>query len=378
MNILILTNQGGLAGSTQSMAYLAKGLADRGYCVVIGCRSDVWLTEAVKDSQVIWREVSFQGQIDRKGIRAIRDIVLEFNIQLINSQTARAGRLAALAKWYYGLKVGLFITRRQHPHHKAKRVRGISLRLISDHVIVVSQGVKKGLRQMGVPENHLTVIENGTPASKYELSNKIQEVEKLRKKHNLNPDDFVIGCVARRKEQIQLLKALNHLKKPVTLIFIGINENPEFSLVIDAYETPHRVLFLGEVPPEQTLYYYLLFSIKVLPSVIEGLSQSLLEAMALGVPVIATNAAGNPDLIQHQKNGLLFSNDNIIELAGCIQLLRDTPDLREALSKEGRKTALETFSLSRTIDRYEHFFKTFLAQSHPMAQACKGGSLAQG
>ncbi|MEM6299966.1 MAG: glycosyltransferase family 4 protein [Bacteroidota bacterium] len=362
MNVLLLTNQGGLAGSTQSIAYLAKGLAENGHSVVVGCRASVWLREALQNSSVIWREVRFKGQFDLKSMQAIRQIVEEFDIQIINSQTAKAGRVAAFTRWRYSLKSILLITRRQYPHPKAKWVRGLSLRLIADKVITVSEGVKAGILAMGVPEKKVTVIENGTPATKYDLPDLEKRVEKLRKKYQIDETSFVIGCVARRKSQEQLLETLKYLDFAVTVVFIGIEDTDEFRAIRETYTQAHRVIFLGKVPIQETLYHYPLFSVKVLPSLIEGLSQSLLEAMAMGVPVVATRAGGNPNLIRDNENGLLFDDQDTQLLAQHLKNLHQNHELRHKLTEAGKQTALEDFSIKKVISRYEDLFTTLLSE----------------
>jgi glycosyltransferase involved in cell wall biosynthesis len=123
------------------------------------------------------------------------------------------------------------------------------------------------------------------------------------------------------------------------------------------------VFFEGEVNSADVLSYYPIFSIKVLASNMEGLSQSLLEAMALGIPVIATNAAGNPDLVQHELNGLLFGDGDIEALSAAIIRLKSDPNFAKILRNQGKKTALETFSLQNTILGYEEYFHQLLKNS---------------
>ncbi|MDZ7371872.1 MAG: glycosyltransferase, partial [candidate division KSB1 bacterium] len=109
---------------------------------------------------------------------------------------------------------------------------------------------------------------------------------------------------------------------------------------------------------------YPLFDIKVLPSETEGLSQALLEAMALGVPVIAADAAGNPDLIRDGENGLLYKAGDSRHLAQQIERLLHDQALYRTLQENGRKTALDDFSIERTIERYEEAFTEIIRKRH--------------
>ena len=113
---------------------------------------------------------------------------------------------------------------------------------------------------------------------------------------------------------------------------------------------------------EETLNHYQIFDIDILASVMEGLSQSLLEAMYLGVPVVATRAAGNISLIKDYENGIFFENGDIEGLASAVKKIIDDENLRKKLIKNGMKTAKEDFSIERVILEYEEKFGLLLGK----------------
>lgn len=352
MNILFLTHQGGMAGSTFSIFYLARGLASRGHRVVVGCPEKVLLCELLQKTSIIHFPMAFVGKFDRLNMRQIREAIRKYDIQLINAQSGLDRYTSIFAKIFYRLNVAVIHTRRQKPMSMGFFLQTWLYHRGTDKIIAVSRGVKEGLIHLGIPAEHILVIPNGTPREKYEhIDPRI--VEDLRKKYALPPGERVIGCVSRLKQQDQLLEALTFIKRKLTVIFIGIKNVPNVILP----ETPvHRIIFAGHLPQEQTLAHYLLFDIKVLASNMEGLSQALLEAMALGVPVIATNASGNPDLIRDGENGLLFEEHNPRQLAAKIEALLDSPALCQKLAENGRRTALEEFSIENIIQRHERAY----------------------
>jgi glycosyltransferase involved in cell wall biosynthesis len=98
----------------------------------------------------------------------------------------------------------------------------------------------------------------------------------------------------------------------------------------------------------------------VLPSIIEGFSQTLLEAMAFNVPVIATRAAGNIDLIKNGWNGYLYENNHPQDLAQKIEtILSSQPDLSHLVLR-ARKTATEDYNINQTVAGYEQLFHKLL------------------
>jgi glycosyltransferase involved in cell wall biosynthesis len=98
----------------------------------------------------------------------------------------------------------------------------------------------------------------------------------------------------------------------------------------------------------------------LLPSRIEGLSQALLEAMALGKPVIASAAAGNRDLITDDVDGRLVEPHDPAAWAGAIEELLSSPATSNRLGASARYTARNTFALERTIERTAELYRALL------------------
>src|SRR5262249_21382775 len=81
----------------------------------------------------------------------------------------------------------------------------------------------------------------------------------------------------------------------------------------------------------------------------EGLGSAILMAMAAGVPVVASNVGGIPEIIRHRENGWLTENETGL-VAQAIRELLDNRDLAQSLAERGRRTVRERFSLDQTVD----------------------------
>lgn len=362
LSILFLTYQGDVAGSTNSIAYLAKGLADRGHSIHIGIRKESLLWQLLEGSKVNRIPMTFGGKFDIANWRQIRDIVKAHQIQLINPQSSHDRYTSIFANLRYGLNVKIVHTRRQMPLSMGGPLQRYLYNSKTDGIVAVSQQVKEGLAGLGFQADHIKVIHNGTPTSKYDHINP-ENVEKLRRKFDIKADDFVLGCVSRMKNQVQIFQALAKVNEPVKAIFCGITPTEEINTLIASFTTDHEIHFEGQVEAPAILDYYKLFDAKILASTMEGLSQSLLEAMALGVPVIATAYAGNLDLINDGENGLLFPDNDIEKIAQNILKMKADKDLREKLIANGKFTALKTFNIENTISNYEQYFSDLIKEN---------------
>ena len=122
----------------------------------------------------------------------------------------------------------------------------------TDGFIAVSRPVAEALIKRGAHKEKVHAIHNGTPASKYNQIDKAS-TEALRIKFDLQPNDIVIGCVSRMKEQLELIKALHWVEKPVKVIFCGIEATAEMNKIIKGYAVGHQVYFEGLVFPSRGL-----------------------------------------------------------------------------------------------------------------------------
>ncbi|HRI29220.1 MAG TPA: glycosyltransferase family 4 protein [Chitinophagales bacterium] len=360
MNILLLTYQGDIAGSTNSIYYLATGLAARGHTIVVGARQESLLYQMLEGTPVIRQPMTFGGKFDRVNMRQIKDAVQEYHIQIVNAQSSRDRYTSILARWWYNLPVALVHTRRQEPKSIGGWLQNQFYVAGTDKIIVISEQLKKTFVERGIPAKHIQVIMNGIPFGRFEQVNPLK-TEALRKQYGILPTDTVIGCVARPKKQEQLIQALPYLhNNQIKVLFVGI---PQGSLNhwVQKLGVKNPIIYAGTVPPSEVMHYYPLFSVYVLPSTMEGFGLAPVEAMGMGVPVVATRAQGIIDVLQNQQNGLWFEDGNAQELAQKITETLTNTTLRQYLISNGKRAAATTFSMERTLNDYEAFFSSLVA-----------------
>ena len=108
--------------------------------------------------------------------------------------------------------------------------------------------------------------------------------------------------------------------------------------------------------------YYPLLTVSVLPSLIEGLSQTILESMALGVPVVASRWGGNPEIVEEGVSGLLFEPLDPRDLAEKVNRIISDRELAQKFIERGHDRALVEFGIERTIENTERVFRRLLGK----------------
>lgn len=362
MNILLTTQFGGVAGSTYSLFYLARGLKDKGHKVIIGLPYHTLLHRMCEEHSLPTVHIPFSTKFDLKSIRLIRDTVKKERIQLINAQESKDRYNAIFCKIFFTPFVKIVLTRRQRVADNNPVKRWLHVKF-SEKIVVISEGLRKIVVRKGFPPEHLQVIYNGLPTEQYTLRKTL--VEHLRKKFKITNSDKVIGCVARPKMQDQLVEALKKLPETYKLLIVGLDKE-KYSAKFpesDLNAITSRIIFAGVVDDKEELFHhYSLMDVHVLPSKMDGFGLVSVEAMAMGVPVIGSNYGGIPDVIKHNHSGFIFENGDIEGLAKYIEKICTDHLVRKRFIKAGFETALNKFSISETINQYEKLFDSIIKQ----------------
>lgn len=187
--------------------------------------------------------------------------------------------------------------------------------------------------------------------------------DRIRSELGLRADDLVALCVAEftpTKNHRQLLLAWKRVAKEepsAQLLLVGngrLRQREESRVIRDQVRNVRFLGFRRDVPSLLAAADLL-----VLPSRREGLPRSILEAMAVGLPVVATDVRGCRDLVEHGRNGLLVKVGDVEGLAQAIVTLLGDRELRERMGREGR-TKVEAYSLDRVLEETAAIYRRFL------------------
>jgi glycosyltransferase involved in cell wall biosynthesis len=232
----------------------------------------------------------------------------------------------------------------------------------SDAVIAISQAVASQF----IENSKISVIYDGCALDEF-YSDETEEGRQFRSKFGLGTD-FVVGCVGRiklrRKGQEVLVRAAAILKarglQPKVLIIGAAYPGNESNLqslkeLINESALQDCVILTGELSDVRPAYAAM--NVLVLPSAQpEPLGDVMMEAMAMTVPVIATNIGGPPEVVQDGITGFLIPPSDAEALADKIELLMNDPKLGERLGQAGPNRVKERFSLGEMISKIEALY----------------------
>jgi L-malate glycosyltransferase len=297
--------------------------------------------------------------------RRMANAIREREIDVIHAHQYTPFFYAALAKPLCFFRPKLILT--EHGRHYPDRVSPIRravnrlvLDRLADAVTACCHFSAAGLTKTdGFAGARIEIIENGIEVDRYG-----PPADKALAKEDvgLDPDRRYIIHVARHhpvKDQPTLLKgfaaAMPHLPR-VDLLMVG--DGPlrgELESLAVELRIPERVKFLGirnDIPDLMRAA-----DVFVLTSLSEAASLTLLEAMASGLPAVVTNVGGNPEIVRHEREGLLFPRGDAAGCAAAFRRLLGDTDFAEKLGTAARIRTEERYQLSRTVEQYYELYR---------------------
>ena len=236
-------------------------------------------------------------------------------------------------------------------------------------VITVSHAFARDLKAIGVPEQRIRVLHNSIAPNWFD-SVRGQEKKFWREQLGLRDDERVILAVGRFSKEkalddlvtafAQLLRAQPQIKARLVLVGDGPERGPvqQLSAELGAQE---YILFAGQVSDPRP--YYAAADVLAMPSLSEGSPLALLEAMAAGLPIVATEVGGVPEMVHHQQNALLVAPRQPAALAQAMQQLLNDTDLAQRLGAAAQNTVASRFTPEAHRAARMEFYRELLANS---------------
>jgi sugar transferase (PEP-CTERM/EpsH1 system associated) len=235
-----------------------------------------------------------------------------------------------------------------------------------DRFVTVSHDLRRWLvDDVHLPERKVITIHNGVDLARFGHLSRPE----ARRLLNLPAESIVVGAVGRLdpvKNQASLIRAFTALRssrRDVLLVIAGDGPCWEYlAALITSLGVQDRVLLLGE--RRDIPIVLAAIDLFVLPSIAEGISNTILEAMASGLPVVATRVGGNPELVEHGISGTLVPSLDPAALTAAIEMYLDDAHLRALHGKASRQRAVDHFDLGRMAEAHINLYTVLLDGRH--------------
>jgi glycosyltransferase involved in cell wall biosynthesis len=353
LKILQVISGRNVNGALTYCKFLSEHQSATGHDVTILCRDGCWLEEV--------------------GVEGVR-----FRI---NELERKPGEIARIAAWLKAKKYDLI-----HTHMSRGHAFGVLLKMVSgipviatahnrsfqlhwklnDYVIANSQATYDYQRKVNrVASDRMEVIHCFTEMERFE-SVTHREVRRIGRQLKLSGDEFLVGCigdVVARKGHIYLFKALEQVIEAVPefkLILVGRFNRKEpyvkkLRTLILKKQLMHRVKWVGLRTNVED--YMTAFDLLVVPSIEEPLGLVAMESLAAGTPVVASRTGGLPEIVEHNKNGLLVSPKDPKALANAIIEMARDESRRQEMGQFGKAKIRSTFQPHELAQRVEAVYE---------------------
>jgi glycosyltransferase involved in cell wall biosynthesis len=359
--VFVMTNTLETGGSERQFVTIANALDREKFSVSLGClkKFGSFVTE-VDELHEFSPEGSLYGVQSWRARFALSRFLRQKRVEVAQSFDFYSNLMLIPAAWFARVPVvvgshrqlGDLLTPRQFKAQNA-------VFRFCDRVVCNSRAAARRLRETGIQGQKLTVIPNGLPDALF-----ASVAPALPRETGV----VRIGMISRMNDPVKGHEVFLRVAQKLTtrhpqLRFVLVGDGPlRVGLEERARELGlgQRVMFLGERRDVPAVLASL--DISVMPSSSESLSNAILESMAAGVAVVATEIGGTPDLVEHGKTGLLFSSGDEAQFVAALETLVTRPELRERFGTCGRDRVREECALLKVRDRYQDLYCGVLAQ----------------
>ena len=354
-----------VGGAERHVVDLAVALSRKEFEVTVACSVAGDLSESLEEANMPVR--SLLDQLVKRRVsaaygRELRRLAKEERFDLVHAHVYASAAAAAIAT--VGTGVPLVVTEHTEAIWRGRRARLVTRWFCrrASRVIAVSDAVKRRLvKQDDVPPEKIAVIPNAVPAIPDSESGTPPLRDELR-------DRPLVGVLARlqpEKGVATFLKAGAHVAKVVPqACFIVVGDGPlrtELEVLVRRLCMEQNVRFLGFRSDPRALIE--LLEVLVVPSLTEGAPLVVLEAMAAGVPIVASAVGGIPDQIRHEGEGLLVPPGDPAALGDAVLKLLSNPGLARRMGASVCRKATTVFSHAKMVARTENVYRAALGLS---------------
>ena len=336
------------------------GLQRRGHEVTLVCRPGTVLEQNAKSEGFEVMPVTMRSDFDPLVIWRLIRLLRQRRIQILCTNMDKELRFGGVAAKLAGGVTVIPSREVDYPLKNKLRYR-FTYNFLADYVLANSFSTKRTLLQEApwLNPNRIAVVYKGIDPEPY--LERPEESASLRRELGIPLEAPVIGFVGQIIERkgipdlVQCIPPVVQQVPQAKFLFVGEGALKEFLLSkTRELGVAEHVVYAGfrqDIPVVMKA-----LTVLVLPSIVEGFGYVLIEAMAAGKPVVATNVSSIPEIVRHNESGLLVEIHNQQQLAAALVALLQNEGMAKGMGQKGREIVLENFTLERMIAQLEALF----------------------
>ena len=367
MRVLLLTTHMNIGGIGIYVSNLAKGLKEKKVDVFVASSGGSLVKEVVSNSiPHLFLNIRTKSELSPKVPQTIWSLSRFIKTEGIDIVHAQTRVTQVVGYWSAALRTIPYISTCHgfFRSHLTRRKFGCW----GEKVIAISEAVKEHLiDDMRVANNRVALIHNGIDVEKFACPIPDEKKGCLRERFGLGRGPIIgsLGRLSPVKGFDLLIKAMKDIIKVMPdaqLLLVGDGpEGEKLRSLSKELEVDKKTVFVPSV--ENGAELLSIMDVAVFPSIQEGLGLSVMEAMAVGRPVVASDVGGISTLVEDFKTGLLFPKGNAASMAGKILQLLKEDDLRDRLRKSGQEKVRRDFTSDQMCDKVINVYKESLGGS---------------
>lgn len=353
MNIVQIISSNEISGTSSQLLVLANRLCQRRHRVLVVCPPGGWLPNRVREAGMECQEVVMHGPFSPFAVPRLVRIARDFQAHIFHTHLTRAAYLGHIA----GRLSGVPVVSSVHVVNRNPAYRFLPNR--DPSIVAVSEYLRQWLIKHGVPPQRVRTVYNGTDFAEFPNLDPAEERE-VRRELEVPEAALLVGLFGQInafKGSYLLVQAAQRVltRFPSTyFVFVGaVQLHVENDLRALARGYADRLRFTG--PRNDVRRLMAAMDVITLPSRYEACSMAIIEAMAVGKPVVATRAGGNPELVRDGETGLLIERTPEALAEALMTILADASRRRQ-MGEAALQLARERFASSVTAHQIEELY----------------------
>ncbi len=356
-------------GGEQQTFYLIEGLQQRGVPQLLVAQKRGVAAERARERDLPVKPLRMRGEVDPVAILTLARLLRDGRFSIVHAHTSHAHVLASIASALLGPIGPIVVVARRVDFSIYRRsflgLNGLKYHYGVDRYVAVSHAIKRVLVNDGLPAERISVVHSGIDLARIDRAP--VRTDEIRREWKVPEGDALVANVAHmadHKGQVYLVEAVPKILKERPNTTFAIVGDGELRGALEerarSLGVADRIRFPGFREDVPTILKAL--DVFVMPSHMEGLGTSVLDAMAAGAPVVGTEAGGMTEMLEHGVNGLVAPIRDSDSIARNVLRLLSARDEAKRFAERARRDVVERFSKEAMVGGTLRVYEELLAR----------------